>query len=141
MRILLPIALLLTAGTAQPSSYYLYSTAHHAAFDKGAMPVRWGGLTGQTATVKEVIANNKMVIRGTATKPGLTIARFEVFFFTNELPKNERLVKIEGNCLDKQTIGLINQLKPGDRIMFSNIALVDANNTAQYADDFAIDIK
>ena len=87
--------------------------------------VRWGALTKATATVAEVIANRRMVM----FTPGCNcpgewhVISFSMNFVTGQSAGGKRIA-IPGTAISPEAVQRVQQLRPGDKIVFEQILVV-----------------
>jgi hypothetical protein len=84
---------------------------------------RWGVLKSDTATSIEVIANRRMImsIPGRTDCPKCKIVSFAITFISNQVPAQNKMIRMEGNVLSAEAASLISKLVRGDKIVFGDI--------------------
>jgi hypothetical protein len=105
--------------------------------------VCWGAIRKDSATVSEILANKKLIafVPGCNCNWGIHIFSFQLELVTDVFPEWKKIHKLDGIALTPETIELIRQLKPGDKMIFKEIVAVARNGRVRVLPPFSITIK
>ena len=105
--------------------------------------LRWGVLKTDTATASEVIANRRMImsIPGRSDCPRCKIIGFVIGLISDQVPAQNKMIKVDGNALTEEAAALISRLTHGDKVVFSRILLVAFDARVRELPGFTIVIR